>query len=144
MSLKNITSWWQRAFNGPQSLGRGKVFWISFWAVTAILYLYPLLRREYEVNNLAYFLSGLFLALGLSLIWGHGDVLSFGQMAFFGMGGYAYGIIGINLIEKTGNTRNTRNDKRKNAGMIRLRYNPSRILAGEMILVSILLFGLLT
>ena len=104
MSIKNISSWWQRPFNGPQSLGRGKVFWISFWAVTAILYLYPLLGGEYEVNNLAYFLSGLFLALGLSLIWGHGDVLSFGQMAFFGMGGYAYGIIGINLIEKTGNT----------------------------------------
>jgi ABC-type branched-subunit amino acid transport system permease subunit len=93
-----------KRFNGPQSIGKSKTFWICFWVVVALLYLFPKLVSEYETLNLAYFLSGLFLAMGLSLIWGNGEILSFGQMAFFGLGGYTYGIIGINLFEKTGNT----------------------------------------
>jgi len=36
------------------------------------------------------------LALSLDLIWGFGGILSFGQAAFFGVGGYVYGIVGIN------------------------------------------------
>lgn len=36
------------------------------------------------------------LALSLDLIWGFGGILSFGQAALFGIGGYVYGIVGIN------------------------------------------------
>lgn len=64
--------------------------------------LFPLIGDDYTVFNFAYFLSGSFLAMGLSLIWGQGNILSFGQMAFYGIGGYAYGIVGINLVERTG------------------------------------------
>jgi branched-chain amino acid transport system permease protein len=35
--------------------------------------------------------------LGLSLIWGYAGILSFGQTAFFGLAGYTYGVISINL-----------------------------------------------
>ena len=37
------------------------------------------------------------LALSLDFIWGIAGILSFGQAALFGIGGYAYGIAGIDL-----------------------------------------------
>jgi len=37
------------------------------------------------------------LALSLALAWGAGGILCFGQTAFFGLGGYAYAVAGINL-----------------------------------------------
>ncbi len=37
------------------------------------------------------------MALGLCLIWGYGGALSFGQTAFFGIAGYAYGIITLDF-----------------------------------------------
>ena len=37
------------------------------------------------------------MALGLCLIWGYGGMLSFGQTFFFGIAGYAYGVLAINL-----------------------------------------------
>lgn len=44
------------------------------------------------------------LALSLALIWGRGGIFSFGQNAFFGAAGYLYGIVGINLLGRTGET----------------------------------------
>jgi branched-chain amino acid transport system permease protein len=44
------------------------------------------------------------LALSLTLVWGIGGIFSFGQAAFFGLGGYAYGAASINLIGRTGET----------------------------------------
>jgi urea transport system permease protein len=52
---------------------------------------------DYTTGNAAYFLTWLFMAAGLCLIWGYGGTLSFGQTAFFGIGGYAYGILTINF-----------------------------------------------
>ena len=48
--------------------------------------------------------DSVFLALGLCLIWGYTGILSLGQSAFFGLGGYIYGIVGINLLESQENT----------------------------------------
>jgi branched-chain amino acid transport system permease protein len=42
------------------------------------------------------------LALSLVLVWGRAGIFSFGQSAFFGIGGYVYGIVAINWIEATG------------------------------------------
>jgi branched-chain amino acid transport system permease protein len=44
------------------------------------------------------------LALSLTLVWGRAGIFSFGQAAFFGVGGYVYGIAAINLIDRTGET----------------------------------------
>jgi len=44
------------------------------------------------------------LALSLTLVWGRAGIFSFGQAAFFGVGGYAYGIAAIDLIDRTGET----------------------------------------
>jgi urea transport system permease protein len=58
---------------------------------------FPMFSDDYTTGNAAYFLTWLFMAAGLCLIWGYGGTLSFGQTAFFGIGGYAYGILTINF-----------------------------------------------
>ena len=42
------------------------------------------------------------LALSLDLVWGRVGIVSFGQTAFFGVAGYTYGVIAINLIGASG------------------------------------------
>jgi ABC-type branched-subunit amino acid transport system permease subunit len=49
------------------------------------------------VGNAAYFLVWTFMAMGLCVVWGYCGALSFGQTAFFGLAGYAYGVITINI-----------------------------------------------
>lgn len=48
------------------------------------------------INGTIYATYGV-LALSLALIWGYGGILSFGQAAFFGIGGYVYAIAGLNI-----------------------------------------------
>ncbi|MCB1378657.1 MAG: ABC transporter permease [Alphaproteobacteria bacterium] len=86
-----------RHVEGPQTLGRGRLFWLGFAAVLVAAIIYPLTSDGYTVGNSVYFLNWTFMALGLSLIWGYGGSLSFGQTAFFGLAGYSYGILTINF-----------------------------------------------
>ena len=86
-----------RALNGPQTLGNGRAFWISFGVVVALALAYPLASDSYTVDNVAYMLLWVFMALGLSLMWGYGGILSFGQTFFFGVAGYAYGVMAIDF-----------------------------------------------
>lgn len=51
--------------------------------------------------NGAIYASYAILALSLALIWGFGGILSFGQAAFFGLGGYVYAVAGLNLESTT-------------------------------------------
>lgn len=44
------------------------------------------------------------LALSLAFVWGQAGIFSFGQPAFFGAGGYVYGIIAITYADTTGET----------------------------------------
>ena len=41
------------------------------------------------------------LALSLAFAWGAGGILCFGQTAFFGLGGYAYAVAGLNFGQGT-------------------------------------------
>ena len=59
--------------------------------------IYPVFADSYDVGNFAYFLIWIFMALGLCLMWGYGGMLSFGQTFFFGIAGYAYGVLAINM-----------------------------------------------
>ncbi|MFP5407247.1 MAG: ABC transporter permease, partial [Gammaproteobacteria bacterium] len=86
-----------RTLNGPQTLGNGRGFWAGFLIVLLLAVLYPLGSDPYDVGNTAYFLTWIFATLGLSLMWGYTGMLSFGQMAFFGIAGYGYGVLAINL-----------------------------------------------
>jgi urea transport system permease protein len=49
----------------------------------------PLYLPAYELSLLGRFLAMAILALGISLIWGTGGILSLGQGVFFALGGYA-------------------------------------------------------
>ncbi|MBA8775274.1 ABC transporter permease, partial [Staphylococcus schleiferi subsp. coagulans] len=82
---------------GPQTLGRGPAFWGGFLLVLAAACAYPLFADGYTVGNPVYFFTWVFMALGLSVIWGYCGALSFGQTAFFGIAGYGYGILTINF-----------------------------------------------
>ena len=89
---------------GPQEMGRGLPFWLGFLAVIGVAAAAPEYLSRYELLNFSNFLTGAFLALGLCLMWGFCGILSLGQAAFLGLGGYAYGVAGINFIESHGNT----------------------------------------
>lgn len=77
--------------------GRGWPFWAAFIALAALAAYAPAVLGRFDLLNLASFLSMGFLAAGLSLIWGFSGILSLGQSAFLGLGGYAFGIAGINF-----------------------------------------------
>src|SRR3712207_3174499 len=83
--------------NGPQTVGNGRAFWICFALVLALALAYPAFADSYDVGNFAYFLIWIFMALGLCLIWGYGGMLSFGSTFFFGIAGYSYGVLAINM-----------------------------------------------
>jgi ABC-type branched-subunit amino acid transport system permease subunit len=81
---------------GPQTLGRGRWFWLGAAIVLAVAAGYPLVSDSYTVGNTVYFFNWVFMALGLCVIWGYGGALSFGQTAFFGIAGYTWGVITLN------------------------------------------------
>lgn len=52
------------------------------------------------INGTVYASYGV-LVLSLALIWGYAGILSFGQAAFFGIGGYVYAVAALNLGDTT-------------------------------------------
>ena len=49
---------------GPQTMGRGKLFWAGFIVVLLAAVVYPLTSDGYTVGNSVYFLNWTFMALG--------------------------------------------------------------------------------
>lgn len=90
--------------DGPQTLGRGPLFWGVVAALIVLLFLAPEFVSRYQLISFSNFLISGLLALSLCLIWGYCGILSLGQSAFFCIGGYAYGVLAINLINTQGNT----------------------------------------
>lgn len=88
--------------DGPNSRGTSDRFWTGFGLAVFALMLYPLVASTYAIANASLFLLYAILGLSLCVIWGYCGILSFGQVAFFGVGGYAFGIVGINLTSSTG------------------------------------------
>jgi len=86
-----------KRLNGPQTLGNGRGFWVCACLALLAALIYPVFADPYDVGNFAYFLIWVFMALGLCLMWGYGGMLSFGQTFFFGIGGYAYGVLSVDL-----------------------------------------------
>ncbi len=93
-----------KLLNGPQTMGRGRVFWVSAALVLAATLVYPAFADPYDVGNFGYFFIWIFMALGLCVMWGLCGMLSFGQTFFFGIGGYAYGVLAIDLGNGPGAT----------------------------------------
>ena len=93
-----------RKLNGPNTLGNSKVFWLAFAVGIVGMVAYPLIRGSYAAGQTSLFLVYGLLALSLSLIWGYTGILSFGQVAFFGIAGYTYAIVSLNLGGPLGQT----------------------------------------
>lgn len=93
-----------RKLNGPQTLGNSAVFWVFLLLGIAFLIALPHFASRFQVMNASNMLISSILAMSLCLIWGYGGILSLGQASFYCIGGYAFGVVGINLIEATGNT----------------------------------------
>jgi branched-chain amino acid transport system permease protein len=83
--------------DGPLTFFNGLAYWFVVALTIAALLVYPSVGSTFVISNLTSFYLNLPLALGLALLWGYAGILSFGQMAFFGMAGYAYGVLAINL-----------------------------------------------
>ncbi|ARS88786.1 ABC transporter permease subunit [Natrarchaeobaculum aegyptiacum] len=91
-------------FEGPNTIGNSRRFWLSFVLGTALLAVYPVLFGAYAAESTSVYLVYGLLGVSLAFIWGFCGILSFGQVAFFGVAGYAFGIVSINLASYTGAT----------------------------------------
>ncbi|SOC84792.1 branched-chain amino acid transport system permease protein [Ensifer adhaerens] len=69
-------------------------------AIAAIA-LAPGVLEIFSLMQITLFASMAVLSLSLAFIWGFGGILSFGQTAFFGLGGYAYAVAAINFQDST-------------------------------------------
>lgn len=66
-------------------------------AILLVLLTMPLVMDVAAVVNLTSYLVLSILALSMAWVWGAGGILSLGQSAFFGLGAYAYALVGLNL-----------------------------------------------
>ena len=71
---------------------------VAFVVFLIYMLVYPLTTDEFSILNTAYFMAITLMALSLAMIWGKAGILSFGQTAFFGIGGYLYGIYTLNVL----------------------------------------------
>jgi len=77
-------------------------WWLFVGASAVILLLMPEYLELYVIIDLtSYFIFAL-LALSMSFLWGYCGILSFGQTAFFGLGGYGYTVLALNTGDTTG------------------------------------------
>ncbi len=77
----------------------------SFLATLAglivVLAALPMLVGLFGLVQATLYISMAVLALSQGFIWGYGGIMSFGQSAFFGLGGYAYAVAAINMGDST-------------------------------------------
>src|SRR5258705_13378324 len=86
-----------RLLQGPQTLGRGPLFWGATGVALLAAVAYPLLADGYTVGNTVYFFTWTFMALGLCVVWGYGGTLRFGQTAVFGLSGYPHCVLTLDF-----------------------------------------------
>jgi len=91
-------------FEGPNTVGNSREFWIGFLVAVLGLAAYPMLVGSYQASRFSLFLVYAFLGLSLSVVWGYGGVLSFGQVVFFGVAGYTFGVVSVNYATPGGIT----------------------------------------
>jgi len=79
--------------------------WPSLCAVLAAMLLVmfglPLVTGLFGLVQATVFIAMAVLALSQGFIWGFGGIMSFGQSAFFGLGGYTYAVAVMNMGDST-------------------------------------------
>ncbi|HWK48014.1 MAG TPA: branched-chain amino acid ABC transporter permease [Stellaceae bacterium] len=81
---------------------RGALNLAALALAVIVLVALPDLVEVFDLMQITLFAAMGVLALSLGFIWGFGGILSFGQTAFFGIGGYTYAVAAINLGDSTG------------------------------------------
>lgn len=74
---------------------------VTMGVITPCLLVVPAFASTIAVFDLTLYALMAILAMSLAVVWGYGGILSFGQVLFFGLGGYAYAIAAINLDDTT-------------------------------------------
>jgi len=72
---------------------------VFIFALIGLVFMFaaPYVLQLFTIINLTTAIALAVLALSLALVWGYGGILCFGQVAFFGLGAYAYTIAAINF-----------------------------------------------
>jgi ABC-type branched-subunit amino acid transport system permease subunit len=89
---------------GATAASRPRALWwlaIGVALIAAILAPYYLVTDISDQIDISIIFVLALLALSMSFLWGYAGILSFGQTAFFGLGGYAYTVLALNLHETT-------------------------------------------
>lgn len=75
--------------------------WRGFVAVIAamlvVMFALPQITGLFGLVQATVFIAMAMVALSQGFIWGYGGIMSFGQSAFFGLGGYTYAVAVMNL-----------------------------------------------
>ena len=67
-------------------------------AVALVIGILPLVVSDiFILLQLTLFMAYGILAMSLGWVWGYGGIFSFGQAAFYGLGGYTYAVVSINM-----------------------------------------------
>src|SRR5919109_1757315 len=93
----------QMGFYGLRAAGErpGPLWWLAVAiAFVGVMVLPSFLNIAQQFNTSIVFILAL-LALSMSFLWGYAGILSFGQTAFFGLGGYSFAVLALNLGETT-------------------------------------------
>jgi len=94
----------RRLLEGPNTVGASRGFWAGFAVVAVALAALPFALGSFGAVQFSLYFAYAFLGLSLSLVWGYAGILSFGQVAFFGVGGYTFGIVTLNVATPLGVT----------------------------------------
>jgi ABC-type branched-subunit amino acid transport system permease subunit len=70
-------------------------WWASVVAVTVALMVLPSYLRISQINGISKLFPLGLLAVSMGFMWGFAGMLSFGQTAFFGLGGYVYAVLAL-------------------------------------------------
>ena len=85
----------------PPSVPPRGWWWLAVASAAAFLFwLTPRIDIARQLDLAIIFILAL-LALSMSFLWGYVGMLSFGQTAFFGLGGYAYAVLALNFDATT-------------------------------------------
>jgi ABC-type branched-subunit amino acid transport system permease subunit len=93
----------QMGFSGLRAAGErpGPLWWLAVAiAFVGLMILPSFLNIAQQFNTSIVFILAL-LALSMSFLWGYAGILSFGQTAFFGLGGYSFAVLALNVGETT-------------------------------------------
>jgi len=72
---------------------------VIVFALIGLVFMFtaPYVLQLFTIINLTTAIALAVLGLSLALVWGYGGILCFGQVAFFGLGAYAYTMAAINF-----------------------------------------------